>query len=256
MNDLRLYENIPADGFPIRVNTKEPAEYRYAAHWHEHIEIQCFYSGSGLLKTDSGVYELAEGDIAVINSGELHECVSGFASWGCIILPPSFSDCANIKFVTKLSDGEIIKMSKKIYELIEKKPDGYVHAVRGYACLMLSALIEKHKMCDEIAPDKIASSLEFLKCHYRENISLSDIAGAVHMTEGYLGRLFREYTGLSPMAYLNKLRLEKAAELLASTDMNVTETSEKCGFGDPNYFARLFKKSFGKTPSQFKKEGR
>ena len=71
-----------------------------------------------------------------------------------------------------------------------------------------------------------------------------------------MARLFKSSVGLTPMAYVKKLRLEKAAELLASTDMNITETAEKCGFDDPNYFARLFKKSFGKTPREFKNEGR
>lgn len=256
MNDLRLYENIPADGFPIRVNSKEPAEYHYMAHWHEHIEIQCFFSGKGRLKTESGSFDLDAGSVAVINSGELHECVSGYGSWGCIILPPSFSDCANVRFVTKISDEKIVKMISSIYELIEKKPDGYVHAVRGYACLIISRLIEKHKAAEEEEPERIAKALEFLKCHYRERVTLSDLAGELHMTGGYLSRLFKSCVGLTPMAYVKKLRLEKAAELLASTDMNITETAEKCGFDDPNYFARLFKKSFGKTPREFKNEGR
>ncbi len=257
MNDLTLYENIPADGFPIRVNTREAGNYHYMAHWHEHIEIQYFFTGKGRLKTEDGTFELAEGDIAVINSGVLHECVSGYGSWGCIILPPSFSDCAGVKFQTKIKDENIAALFEELYRLTEEKPAGYVHAVRGYACLILSALIKGHKKEEEQTErENISAALEFIKCHYRERITLSDIAAQSHLSKGYLSRIFKSETGLKPTEYVNNLRLKKAAELLVSTGMNITETAEKCGFDDPNYFTRLFKKSFGKTPRDYKKEGR
>lgn len=257
MNDIRFYENVPADGFPIRINSRKEDNYRYMAHWHEHIEIQCFFSGKGLLETDDGIFRLAEGDIAVINSGVLHKCVSGFGSWGCIILPPSFSDCAGIKFHTKINDERIFRLFGIIYRLAEEKPAGYLHAVRGYACLILSRLIEKHKKEEKnIESENTAAALEFIKCHYREKIALCDIASALHLSGGYLSRKFKADTGMTTMECINELRMKKAAELLVSTDMNITETAEKCGFDDPNYFARLFKKNFGKTPREYKKEGR
>jgi AraC-like DNA-binding protein len=71
------------------------------------------------------------------------------------------------------------------------------------------------------------------------------------MSERSFYRAFSMATGESPLTYLQKLRLTKAAEILQSTDKNVTEVAFECGFNDSSYFARQFRRVFGVSPRQF-----
>lgn len=64
--------------------------------------------------------------------------------------------------------------------------------------------------------------------------------------------LFREYTNLSPLAYLTDYRLERARELLQKTDLSVTAVGQEVGFSTPSYFAKMFRERYGKTPREFR----
>ena len=61
---------------------------------------------------------------------------------------------------------------------------------------------------------------------------------------------------MAPMEYLKKVRLQKAAAMLLTTNANVTEVAFACGFNDSNYFSSVYHKEFGMSPSQFKRQGR
>ena len=78
---------------------------------------------------------------------------------------------------------------------------------------------------------------------------------APDLTKDYVRRIFKQKTGLTPNAYLNRLRIEKAKKLLSKTNdrMNVKQIAESCGFNDQYYFSRTFKRSEGVSPANWKK---
>lgn len=82
--------------------------------------------------------------------------------------------------------------------------------------------------------------------------TLVELADELHLTPGYLVRLFKSATGLPPMAYLARHRVEKAAELLLDTDEPVTQIGQSVGWPDQNYFARRFKAHFGVTATAYR----
>lgn len=96
--------------------------------------------------------------------------------------------------------------------------------------------------------------LEYCRQHYNRNISLKAMATMVRMEEHYLSRLFRQKTNDSLINYVQTLRLDKAKELLAHTSQPVAEIGRSVGFPNENYFAKTFRKHFGQTPSQYRKE--
>ena len=71
--------------------------------------------------------------------------------------------------------------------------------------------------------------------------------------ERYLRKLFSQYLNLSPVDYLNQIRLNKAIELLRNTEMSIKEVCFACGFQSPQYFSRLFKQQMGITPREVTK---
>lgn len=85
------------------------------------------------------------------------------------------------------------------------------------------------------------------------SFSLTAMAGAMGLSPGYAGSLFKDLFGEPFQDRLLRLRLERAKVLLLSSEMKNYEVAEKVGFDDPGYFATRFKKTFGCTPSQFRK---
>ena len=86
-----------------------------------------------------------------------------------------------------------------------------------------------------------------------ENLTMDMIASEVGLSRVHLNRKMKDLTGQTPHDFIRKVRLKKAAELLACGKMNVSEVTYTCGFSSPTSFSALFKKFYGVSPSQYYK---
>jgi AraC family L-rhamnose operon transcriptional activator RhaR len=86
-----------------------------------------------------------------------------------------------------------------------------------------------------------------------EQWRLDDLARAVNLDPAYLGRLFAQHVGLTPMGFLARVRAERAATLLAHTDMSAAQVGAAVGWDNPTYFARRFRTLVGLTPSEYRR---
>ncbi|MFC4601423.1 response regulator [Cohnella hongkongensis] len=92
----------------------------------------------------------------------------------------------------------------------------------------------------------------YLLEHYREELTLQMVAGELHVSPIYLGRLFKAETGEFFSDYLNRLRLEEAKRQLVQTSLKASEIASLCGFSDSNYFFRKFKQKVGLSPTEYR----
>lgn len=99
----------------------------------------------------------------------------------------------------------------------------------------------------------VNDSLDYIDRHCYEEISLKLIADKIYINASYLGQIFKKEIGESFTDYVNKLRMQKAKELLVSTNLKVYEVSERVGFKDSHYFIKIFKKYVGVNPSDIKR---
>jgi len=90
---------------------------------------------------------------------------------------------------------------------------------------------------------------QFLHDHLHEPLTRLDVANFLRLHPNHVSRLFTRFAGKSFQNYLTEMRLERAHELLARPDFNVTDVSMACGFTDPDYFSRCYRKAFGLAPS-------
>ncbi|MBE6646462.1 MAG: helix-turn-helix domain-containing protein [Ruminococcaceae bacterium] len=86
-----------------------------------------------------------------------------------------------------------------------------------------------------------------------EDISVGDIAARYGMTAAHFIRSFRAVYGVTPQRYRSDYRLREAKMMLSDTALSVSSVAERCGFDDPLYFSRAFKKHFGMTPTEYRK---
>jgi AraC-like DNA-binding protein len=100
----------------------------------------------------------------------------------------------------------------------------------------------------------LAETLAYIDCHVADAISLEKLASRCYVTPGHFRRLFREGTGLTPLEYINKLRIGLAQQLLLNPDLGIAEIGAQVGLPEANYFARLFKSLVGCSPSAYRKK--
>jgi two-component system response regulator YesN len=92
---------------------------------------------------------------------------------------------------------------------------------------------------------------KYIEDHYNEDLSLKAISSSIFMNLNYLCTLFKNEVGETINSYITKVRMEKAMELLRTTDLKVFEIAERVGYPNTNYFSYAFKKYTGATPNEF-----
>ncbi|MCG8501838.1 MAG: response regulator [Firmicutes bacterium] len=120
-------------------------------------------------------------------------------------------------------------------------------------CINRTAYITKK--LGELKAEKGNSIVEkaknYMEEYYNKEITLEDISKKVNISPQYFSKLFKEETGYNFIEYLTFIRIEKAKNLMHSTDMSIKEICYEVGYGDPNYFSRLFKKNTGISPTTY-----
>jgi two-component system response regulator YesN len=132
-------------------------------------------------------------------------------------------------------------------DYIEKPVE--IHRARD----IIERLIRQKKPPGEIVPggldEKIKRVMHFIERNYDKRVSLGDAAALVALSPKYLSRVFKEKTGTGFDEYRLKVRMERAAELLDTTEYSVEEIAYRIGYENAESFARLFKKIMGCTPT-------
>lgn len=98
----------------------------------------------------------------------------------------------------------------------------------------------------------IKRAVEYIENNYSKDISLDDISKELNLSSYYFSKLFKDEKGENFVEFLTTTRVEKAKELMKDPDMSIKEISSICGYTDPNYFSRIFKKVTGYTPTEYK----
>ena len=127
---------------------------------------------------------------------------------------------------------------------------------------MFSSFYREEMICKSGAAGKsekqnrtVSKILDWAESNFSENVTLADMARVGNLNEKYLCRLFKNYTSMTPIEYINSLRIENACHLMIHSNFSVTDAALESGFNDSSYFTKLFKRHKGITPSEYKKRG-
>lgn len=154
--------------------------------------------------------------------------------------------------------SELTKKIEKAVEIVRRKSQDSKYIKYGKAWFSShNPLSEKQKKEILMEEDRkeneiVSSAKDYIRDNYAQEITLQEIAEHVHHNSNYLIRLFKKVDQTTPMDYLNLVRIQQAQMLLASDKFTISQVSLMAGFNSTSYFSKIFKKTTGITPSEYK----
>ncbi|MBO4665300.1 MAG: AraC family transcriptional regulator [Paludibacteraceae bacterium] len=130
----------------------------------------------------------------------------------------------------------------------------YVSSLLHYYLASMRYLQQYRSAQEAGSTDPVDAIIHYMREHIESNVTLDDIARYAGYSVSHLSSRFRQRTGLSPIHYLNLLRIERACALLRETDLKLNQISYRIGIEDNYYFSRLFSKFIGMSPSEYRRK--
>lgn len=258
------------NGVRILYNSKAPTQFNmHKPHFHNEYELYFLTSGSRLFYINDKVYPLSGGSLAFVDGETMHR---------------SFSDCnaPHTRFVICIKKSILEKRFPQIASafcgggcfLPDAQTQHIFRFLLGEICrecetenplrdealssLVTKVFIEFYRLCKSSAvavnscPPEITDVVSYINAHYSEKFSLSDISVHCGISVSRLTRLFKAATGYTVVEFTNNLRIKKAAELIKSTRLSISEIALQTGFSSFSYFGKLFTGCYGISPLKYR----
>lgn len=237
----------------------------FPAHWHLPCELVYVMQGTLTVGVNRTAYELVQGDMLAVGSNNIHYYSAQNCRMLLIIFHPEIVGLAQGwpkagTFAQPHICAQLVEERVKrllVWSAEHTDMDGL--AKRGIVNL-LCAFVQEHaapmeeKEADAAPHRLVQEAIGYIARNYREEISLSQIAGYVNMSKYYFSRKFKEYTGVSIPQHVNSVRLCHAEQMLEESGRSISDIAYECGFGSLRNFNRAF---FGKnnmTPAEFRRQ--
>lgn len=235
-------------------------------HIHKFTEFFFVVGGSGKFQIRDNAYGIATGDMVLLNPQVEHTETSVVeAPLEYIVL-----GIEGVKLVTGLDSAEgfniihfdeaaddISNYMHRILAEAKRCNSGYEDVCQSLLHILLINLMRHTKITPrtedafENASPKAASAKAYIDMHFRENITLQSIAEAANSNKYYLSHIFSQAHGISPLQYVQTLRLENSKYLLRTTNYSLKQIASMSGFSSISYFTQRFSKVENMTPSSY-----
>lgn len=250
--------------WPYPVNLLVEYNLTFPPHLHNTVELIHVVEGSLQLDIVSTTYSLSEGDFAVVFPGQLH-ALNSFGHTNKLHIAifqvtqiPYYAHAlehehpVNPVIQKEQLPDDILMAFNRLY-CLDNKTDpriwqAWIHLIMANLFSVLS-----FQQNDDVGDTYlVVRILEYLSDHFSEPISLTSLAKELHVNKYYLSHTFSNKLYISFTTCLNRLRIEKAMELLKTTDLSIETIGEMVGFETQRTFNRVFKKTVWLTPSEYR----
>ena len=274
LHEQALFEDGPIWGRVHRLSSD------VEAHAHDFVEIAVIGPGRGTHTTARGGHRLHHGQAAVLRPGAWHgfeDCADLVVANCCLsaqALRAELGGLLQVPALRRLLWTEPVASGSRGVAFTDLGPDAADEAIgqielleadlsgaRAHVGRALGRLVTVLGiLADASAPadaapalhPAVAAVIARMEAAPADAWRLDDLARSVSLDPDYLGRLFVRHVGLSPLNYLARLRAERAADLLAHSDLPVARVGAAVGWDDPTYFARRFRELVGLTPTAYR----
>jgi len=233
-----------------------PAKIKCISNWHDNIELIYCVEGEGLAVIEGVPVPLAQDNLLIINSGDIHYITSDtHMVYNCLIIDSSFLleqgiDVSQVFFTSNITDERAAVFFKLLITELEEQNDYYQSLLKGEILAFMAYLCRHYSHIGEhtVHNDRIKNILIYIREHFTEEINVDTIASHAGFSRYHFSRQFKQSTGMTVMEYVRFLRCRRAKELLQD-GWSAGKVSAACGFSDVSYFTKVFKKHFGVLPS-------
>ena len=231
----------------------------YEVQWHQHDYWELVYctGGQGTFDFENGTtIQYKQGDAVAIPPHERHTNVSsqGFTNIHLTVEDPVFPYRGAFRVTDEEGNLKHAFSQAKYYYLSDINKRELVLSALGE--LIVSYMIVYRSKNEFSAPvEKIRTLI--LRNYAQADFALDEAVRGMPFHYDYLRKLFKKEMGITPLEYMTSLRMKKAEALLStmwSREYSVSEVAQMCGFDDALYFSRVFKKTYGCSPSNFAKK--
>ena len=250
---------------------------RYDPHWHSmphtHPCAELFFvtGGRGTFHLQDRVYPVQRGDLVIVNTGFEHTETSDMAApLEYIVLgveglealspQPDTSGWATISLHGLGAD--FTPYLHAVVREMELQEPGFQSVCQGLLDVILTLLIRYANFSFTLADGDKKSSREcamvrrYIDAHFKENLTLDELAALAHVNKYYLVHTFTREYGTSPINYLISRRIQESRRLLESTNHSLSQISHMLGFSSPSYFSQVFRKQMGVSPQEYRRDFR
>ncbi|MBO5185650.1 MAG: AraC family transcriptional regulator [Prevotella sp.] len=233
-------------------------------------EYQLLYvmEGGGTFCSDHiAEMELKEGDMFLLFPGEWHtycpKSERGWKNYWIGFMGRNVDDRVAAGFLSPEKpiyhvgfSAEIVQLYKSAYDIAEEEPANSQQILAGIVNHLIGMMYSLERNIELNKIPKRVNLINRGRLRIRESLetplTIQDIADELGMSYSNFRKLFKEYTGISPANYQQSLKLQRAKELLTTTDMSVKEIAYRLSFDSPDYFSSKFRIKTGRKPSDFR----
>jgi AraC-like DNA-binding protein/mannose-6-phosphate isomerase-like protein (cupin superfamily) len=251
---------------------KQTLKWQEAPHSHNFLEIILIKSGSGTVifgeKPAEQFLDVKQGDIVIYNPNVLHYEKSSVGD----PLEMVFFGARNINLeglpenhLSPKGSGEAIHtggqfelFTQVFSRLVAESELDKIFSRELCESLTRMILIMVLRLISEDDGKYLKGNESFCKAkayvdqHYLQISNIESLCNDVYISKFYLTRLFKKYLGKTPLQYIIQKKMDIAKMLLIKSDMSIQDIAARCGYDDPNYFGKLFKKHAGLTAVEFR----
>ncbi len=271
----RGYSDFPIQFYGV---TETHPRYEMPLHWHKEFELIRVLSGTFHLFLQNKEYVMYPGDVALVSCGALHRGTPDHCAYECIVFDLNmlrrYPGDKVSTLLSAIKNGEVsalgyyphgsrdfCKMIHALFDCLRNEVPYYEFTVYGLLYGIFGALYRENAVQTVSSSplrnrkaDTMRLLLNWIEVHFREPITLRQLAEIAGVNEKYLCQLFKDFTDYTPIDYINKLRVDQALQEIQENHLSVTEAAFESGFNDLSYFSRTFKKYKGHSPSFYKKQ--
>ena len=230
-------------------------------HYHSSYELYYLEAGKRDYLVEDKYFTISAGDFVLIKPNVLHRTNGGYSLRTLVGFTPAFLQKtytpAAIKHMLKCFDNVLIsppeEMQSELKNILQSLAK---HTNPIDFASELGVLLRKLSKCtpDNHYDKRMSTIIKYINQNFSEIYSIEDIADRLHISKYYLCRLFKEATGITLIDYLNTIKVKNACKFLETTDKDILEISQLCGFNSSAYFSNVFKKIMSVSPSKYRQK--
>lgn len=250
---------------------------KYGGDWHSvphtHACAELFYvvGGKGQFRIEDQLYPVAADDLVIVNpqvrhtetsldANPLEYIVLGVDGLELMVNNDHNREFCIINF--RQSGSDIQVYLRDMLREIEQKAPGYETVCQDLLDILVVRLMRTSDFAAQLVPSESGVSTEsaavhrYIESHFKENITLDDLAEVAHLNKYHLTHIFTREYGVSPIHFLLSLRIQDSCYLLRTTDHSLAQISRITGFSSPSYFSQIFRKYQGMSPTDYRKQNK